>query len=88
MDKREKLERAKQRVADLTLFYFHAGFYSLSALVMLAINYHTNPIWWAQFPVLIWGFAVFAHACAVFGNLPRFVERWQVRKIKKLLEDN
>ena len=87
IDQREKLRRAKRRVEDLTAFYFHAVFYALSAVVMFAINYHTNPEWWAQFPVLIWGFALLAHACAVFGALPRFVERWQVRKIKKILED-
>ena len=88
IDQREKLKQAKRRVADLTAFYFHAVFYSVSAILMFAINYHASAEWWAQFPVLIWGCAVLAHACAVFGAMPRFVERWQVRKIKQLLEDS
>ncbi|MEL6289274.1 MAG: 2TM domain-containing protein [Pseudomonadota bacterium] len=87
MYERQKLRRAKQRVADLTAFYFHAFIYAVSVPLMIAINFHASPEWWAQFPSLIWGLGLLAHACAVFGAMPRFVERWQVRKIKQLIED-
>ena len=87
MYEREKLERAKQRVADITAFYFHALVYVVSVPLMFAINYHASPEWWAHFPMLIWGFGLLAHGCGVFGSMPRSVERWQIRKIKKIIED-
>jgi len=88
MYNRDKLERAKHRVADMTAFYFHAGIFAVSVPLMFVINYHASPEWWAHWPMLVWGFGILAHATAVFGTMPRFIERWQVRTIKKILEDN
>jgi len=87
MYERDKLRRAKQRVADLTAFYFHCILYGVSVPLMFAINYHASPEWWAPIPSLIWGLGLLAHACGVYGAMPRFIGRWQVRKIKQLLED-
>jgi 2TM domain-containing protein len=41
-------------------------------------------VWWALWPFVGWGVGVVAHGLAVFGNMPNFITRWQLRKIKEL----
>ena len=83
---RDKLYRAKQRVAQITVFYLHATAYLLVMSLMFVINAAASPEWWVHWPLLCWGLGLMVHASAIFGAMPRFVERWQVRKIKELVE--
>ncbi len=84
MDEREKLARATQQVEAITGFYIHFVVFVVVMVLLLVINWTVSPFWWAQWPLLGWGLGVLLHAWAVFGQVPRFITNWQLRKIKQL----
>ena len=84
MDEGGKLGRATQQVAVITGFYIHLVVFVLVIALLVVINLTASPIWWVQWPLLGWGIGVLAHAWAAFGQAPRFIEKWQLRKIKEL----
>ena len=87
MDEHDKTMRAAKRVEEITGFYVHAMIFAISNLLFATINIAITPdVWWAQWPLLGWGFGLALHAVAVYGSMPGFVARWQLRKIKQLRE--
>ena len=85
MQEREKLRRAQQQVATTVGFYIHFAVFAFVILLLFAINLTVlSEEWWVQWPLLGWGLGVFAHGLAVFMRQPRFIRRWQIRKIAQL----
>lgn len=87
MDEHDKTMRAARRVEEITGFYVHAMIFTIGNLLFATINIAITPdVWWAQWPFLGWGFGLMLHAIAVYGSVPSFVTRWQLRKIRQLRE--
>ena len=85
MDEHEKAARAVRQVEALTGFYIHLLIFVLVNLALFVVNWVNTPqVWWAMWPFFGWGVGVVAHGLAVFGRMPNFVKRWQLRKIKEL----
>jgi len=85
MDEHEKLVRAQRQVEAITGFYIHLVVFILVMALLLVVNLTVlDELWWVQWPLLGWGIGIVAHAFAVFGQQPRFVTNWQLRKIKQL----
>jgi hypothetical protein len=85
MDEHEKAAKAAKQVEALTGFYIHLVVFVLVNVALFIVNRLTTPeVWWALWPFLGWGVGVVAHGLAVFGNMPNFITRWQLRKIKEL----
>lgn len=81
-----KVALAKERVEAMTGFYIHLLVYVLVMALLTLVNVVTADEWWVQWPLLGWGVGVLAHALIVFGQAPRAIRRWQVRKIKTLVD--
>jgi 2TM domain len=85
MNEHEKLVRAQGQVEAITGFYIHLVVFVLVMVLLFFINWKVlDELWWVQWPLLGWGIGVVAHALAVFGQQPRFITNWQLRKIKQL----
>ena len=85
MDEHEKLARAQRQVEAITGFYIHLVVFVLVMTLLLVINLKVlDEVWWVQWPLFGWGIGIVAHALAVYGQQPRFVTNWQLRKIKQL----
>jgi hypothetical protein len=85
MDEHEKAAKAAKQVEALTGFYIHLVVFVLVNVALFVVNRLTTPaVWWAVWPLLGWGVGVVAHGLAVFGSMPNFIKRWQLRKIKQL----
>jgi len=78
-------DRAQRQVEAITGFYIHFVVFVLVMILLFVINLKVlDEVWWVQWPLLGWGIGIVAHAFAVFGQQPRFVTNWQLRKIKQL----
>ena len=84
MDEHEKLVRARQLVEAMTGFYIHLSVFVLVMAILFAVNIWASDVWWVQWPFLGWGIGVLVHGLLVFGQVPSFITRWQLRKIKEL----
>jgi hypothetical protein len=85
VDEHEKTMKAAKQVEAITGFYIHLVVFVLVMAILLAGNWLATPdVWWVQWPFLGWGIGVLAHALIVFGSMPSFITRWQLRKIKDL----
>ena len=85
MDEHEKTAKAAKQVEAMTGFYIHLVIFVLVNAALLVVNWLTTPeVWWALWPLLGWGVGVVVHGLAVFGSMPNFVTRWQLRKIRQL----
>jgi 2TM domain-containing protein len=91
VDEHEKLERARQQVNVLLGFYIHLTVFVATMALLLVINfavyYWANSVWWVQWPFLVWGIFVLAHALVAFRRRstgPGFIKRWRLRKIQEL----
>lgn len=83
MDHRTR--KAAQRVEDITVFYVHAAVFVIINLLLVTINVTiTDDVWWAHWVLLGWGLGLAAHWFAVFGETPRFIRRWQWRKMREI----
>ncbi|MBS0244924.1 MAG: 2TM domain-containing protein [Proteobacteria bacterium] len=83
MTEAQKTARAADRVRDLTGYYIHLAVFTLTMVVLFALNM-TDPDWWVQWPLFGWGLGVAAHTWAVFGGGAEKLRRWQLRKIYEL----
>ena len=87
MNEHEKTAKAARQAEAITGFYIHLLVFVIVMVALLITNWLATPeLWWVQWPFVGWGIGVAAHALAVFGRLPSFVTRWQLRKIKELKE--
>lgn len=83
MTEAQKTARAVQRMRDLLGFYIHAAAFVGVMPVLFLLNF-TDPEWWVQWPLAVWGTGLVAHAWAVFGQGAEMLRRWQLRKIYEL----
>jgi gas vesicle protein len=65
-------------------FYIHLGVFLFVNVALVIVNWLATPeVWWAQWPLLGWAFAVIAHGlCASGGS--NFITNWQLRKIREM----
>jgi 2TM domain len=85
MNEQEKTAKAARQVEAMTGFYIHLVVFVLVIVGLLIVNWLATPdVWWVEWPFLGWGIGVAAHAFAVFGRAPKFITKWQLRKIKEL----
>ena len=85
MDEHEKIARAQRQVEAITGFYIHLTVFVLVMVLLLVINLtFLDEFWWVQWPLIGWGIGIVAHGLAVYGQPPRFIANWQLRKIKEL----
>jgi uncharacterized membrane protein len=85
VNEHEKATKAAQEVQKITGFYIHLGVFVFVIASLSVVNWLTTPeMWWAQWPFVGWGIAVLGHALCAFGAMPRYISKWQVRKIKEL----
>lgn len=85
MDERQKTAKAAERVEAMFAFYVHAIVFALVNAGLLAVNLVYGPDeLWAPWVIFGWGLGVLLHAALVFGRVPAFVQRWQLRKIREV----
>ena len=82
---RARFRRAKQRVAELRGFYTHFAIFMLVTAGLAVLNWATGDDWWVQWVIFGWGIGVIAHGMAVFATTPKFVSRWEKRKLRAYL---
>ncbi|MBB5269456.1 2TM domain-containing protein [Algibacter amylolyticus] len=90
-DKEQAYIRAKKRVKALKGFYWHAFWYilvNIFLIAMIAINSSSAQFW--QFgtfsTAFFWGIGIVFHAIGVFGKNPIFSKAWEEKKIKQYME--
>ena len=86
MNEHDKAVAAHPKVEAITAFYIHLAVFVIVIGILAAVNIMTAPDWWVQWPLLGWGIGVLGHSVAVFGRMPAFVTRWQLRKIRDIKE--
>ena len=86
MNEHDKAVAASRQVEAITAFYIHLAVFVVVIGILAAVNIMTAPDWWVQWPLLGWGIGVLGHSVAVFGRMPAFVTRWQLRKIRDIKE--
>ncbi|GGG11198.1 histidine kinase [Dokdonia pacifica] len=87
-EKRDKYERAKERVADLKKFYGEIMSYFLFMAVLAGINYYFND-WrymWFLWPAFGWGIGLIFKAYKLFSKSAFFGRDWEERKIKEYID--
>ena len=84
MNEHQRTARAAERVAKRMAFYIHLGVFVFVNVAFVMVNWLATPeIWWAQWPLLGWAFAVIAHGlCASGGS--NFITNWRLRKIREM----
>ena len=83
MTEAQKTARAVAQMRDLLGFYIHAAAFVGVMPVLFLLNF-TDPEWWVQWPLAVWGAGLAAHGYAVFGQGAEMLRRWQLRKIYEL----
>ena len=84
MDEHEKLALARQQVEGITGFYIHLVVFVLVMAMLFVINLMVlNEVWWVQWALLGWGIGILAHGLIVLGQPPRFITKWQLKKLKE-----
>ena len=83
MTETQKTARAVQQMRDILGFYIHASVFAVVMPVLILLNF-TDPVWWVQWPLVVWGAGLAAHAWLVFGEGAERLRRWQLRKIYEL----
>lgn len=85
MDERKRTAKAAEKVEAIFAFYVHATVFALVNAGLLGINlvFGSEELW-APWVILGWGLGVLLHAALVFGHMPAFITRWQLRKIREV----
>ena len=84
-----KYLRAKERIAEVKIFYTKLVRSTVLIVFLGALNYYTNEwryMWflWAAFGI---GIGLAFNAIKVFGMNPFFGRNWEERKIRELMEE-
>ncbi|MEP0266502.1 2TM domain-containing protein [Dokdonia sp.] len=87
-ERRDKYERAKQRVADLKKFYTEVISYVAFIVMLGGLNYYLNEwryMWflWAAFG---WGIGLVFRAYKIYVKSSFFGRDWEERKIREYLD--
>ncbi len=89
---KERYNRAKKRVKQITGFYSHLLVYVVINLMLVVVNMHQlNPgesyFQWHNFATLLfWGVGLLAHGLAVFMPYMVLGKDWEERKINEIME--
>lgn len=96
-DERQKLKRARKRLAEIKGFYTHLTVYliiniTISLLKLIGNSYYGDsfmgPFW--HFSTLatwlFWGIGLFLHGTKVFSNKAVFSKQWEARQLKKIMD--
>ena len=89
---KERYERAKKRVKQITGFYSHLLVYVVINLIVVVINIQQLKEgeiyfqWGNFFTLVFWGIGLFAHGLAVFMPTMVLGKNWEERKIKEFME--
>jgi hypothetical protein len=77
--------RAAADMVDAQIgFYIHLAVYVVVIGILAVVDWRTADGWWVQWPAMGWGLGILGHALGVFGRMPRFVQRWRVRRIDRV----
>ena len=87
LTEQERRARARERLDQIRGFYAHLFIFAAVLVLLFAVDATTGNTWWVQWVFLGWGIGVLAHAFAVFGSTPKFIQRWQERKIREYMDE-
>lgn len=85
-------QKAKRQVERLRGFYSHLFIYLIINLVIVYYNYtHLKPgesyfQFKNFFTATFWGIGILAHAAVVFLSKTSYLQKWEERKIRELME--
>ena len=91
---REKFEKAKKRVKDISGFYKHLMSYVLVNLFLISMKYFKLEqgevfLEFSTFSVaFFWGMGLAFHAVSVFGTNVFLGNEWEEKKINELMKKN
>lgn len=88
MENSEKRARAEKRVEEEKGFYSHFAMYVMVILGLFILNQLTSKGQWWYWPALGWGIGIAAHFSRTFGFPFIFGEKWERRRIEKLMRDD
>ncbi|MDT0295668.1 2TM domain-containing protein [Mesonia ostreae] len=90
MTKREKLERAQERVKAEKAFFGNLTAYCIVIPFLFFVNWMSNGLGtpWFLFAAIGWGIGLFFHYIEAFDHNPFFGKDWEQRKIKQLMEED
>ncbi len=88
METLDKRARAERRVQEEKAFYSHLTMYCLVILGLFILNQLTSNGQWWYWPALGWGIGIAAHFSSTFGFTFIFGDKWEEKRIKKLMEDD
>ncbi len=88
MTQEERMQRARERVSEIKGFYIHLGIFVAVLVLLFGVNATTSGAWWVQWVFLGWGIGVLAHAVAIFGGTPKFISRWEERKVRQYMDES
>ena len=83
----ERLQRARERVAEIKGFYTHLAIFVAVLVLLFVVDVATGEGWWVQWVLLGWGIGVLAHAFAIYGSAPKFISRWEERKVRQYMDE-
>jgi len=87
MEKSEKYERAKERVAELKKFYTHLITYIVIMALLFFVDLADGGNWWVHWPAIGWGLFVLMHGISVGFGIGMFGPGWEEKKIKEIMEE-
>ena len=86
--KKERYNKAKKRVEEITGFYGNLTAYVVINIGLLVLNLVTSPKhFWFYWPLLWWGIGVIFHGLKVFNYMPFFSKDWEEKKINEFMEE-
>ncbi|OCL28059.1 histidine kinase [Orenia metallireducens] len=86
MENEELYKQAKERVAQLKVFYKHLFTYILVNSGLAILNLTTSPeSLWFYWPMLGWGIGLASHSFSVFGFGKLLGKDWEEKKIRELM---
>lgn len=87
LSQEEKYARAFKKVSARKSFYINVVNYFIVNLIMIVINYITDPgHWWFYWVTAIWGIGLIFHAVTVFGINERLGDDWEKKKMQQMMD--
>ena len=79
---------AQKKVKEIRGFYEHLTVYVLCNVIAIVVNLITCPEYlWFIWSVMGWSVAIILHGLKVFSLPPFFNKKWEVKKIREILEN-
>jgi amino acid transporter len=99
MEETSKYERAKKRVEAIKGFYSHAIVYAIFTFIIIfikndfivTIRVPEDAVNWLNWNIiltpLLWGIVLLIHGIYAFRYTPRFLKKWETRKIREFIKN-